>query len=1224
MSRRVAIAIVVCGAVAVLVGGALWALPELVRRVAVGKIAALTGRATSIARVELNLFTGRFAVHQFTMARRTADRPGAFVEFDRLDGRLALSALLGFDVRLAELRLVRPAIRATRTGPVDFDFEDLRALFTTPVGEEPKPGRFTYSVGRLEVSDGAIVLDDVVVTPRVEWRLDDLRIEASGFSTKPGQAAAPLRLTGRVNDAPIEVSTTILLSPVMLTVDLRLSEFDLTRVLPYLPPEVAAVPGSGKLSAALHMDRVRTGEALAQSTLSGEVTLRDFSALRRDAPDRFLELGRLRVAITQMDMLARELAIGAIELEGLDAKVVRDSRGDIDLVALFRPPPPSADRAPVDASAPSSAQPGAEPPASPRGPPPERPRPRVRVERISLMSGAITITDQAVSPSLEWKIEDLTLEAGGLSTVSEDPAGTMKARARVVGGAGSAQAATFAADADSVRLTPLALSARVAIDGVALAALLPYWPESVPAVAREGTAGLDLTVGFAQGDDGQLARAIASGSARLKALHVLQRGHPAPFLEIPALTVAVKQVDVVARTVEIGTVQIDGASVRAIRDRDGLVDLEGLAPAPEAALAVMKLRTEGASEPAPPPPAPAGGQWRLRLDRFAFAKGTLTFEDRAVSPATALTLSDVAFSVERLGWPFTRPATFAFAVTMPGGGRTDGKGTATLEPLNLQVTLSTRDTPIEPYQAYFPFEARFLGFFSGDSVSEIQRGPKGELIIASRGTAWASNLEVRAPGVQDAVARMDAMVIRDIDFSWPNYALVNRIVLTHPQIRVERDAEGAINLRTLFSPRPPEGEAATPAPPAAGDGESSHRDNAPEAGSGGPMQTMVIDLKEIEVENGLGRFIDHTTTPPFAEDISRLALRIQGLSNVFGRAERTTMTAQAVVGSEGALDMRGDLSGLGETLKADLVVELRDFALSTANPYADQLTSWTVQRGKLQAKIHYHVEEDRITAQHDLDFQKLQVRKSPRDSDRAKQRIGVPLGLVVALLKDTNGDIDFSLPLSGRLSDRNFDWGETIWAGVKQVIAKVLLSPFRAVGRLLKGGDDSIDDLKMDPVTFAAGSAVIAPSLEPQLGRVAEFLGRSPQVKLSLAPVVTAADIEALKAQEIGARVEALRREQRLPDLAAAFRVYFQQVVPDVPLPPTMEEQLAVLVPREPVPEARLNELVQRRIEATRDSLVKERGIPDARVEAPPPTPAAPPPAEGQGRVELTIAPIEG
>ena len=671
----------------------------------------------------------------------------------------------------------------------------------------------------------------------------------------------------------------------------------------------------------------------------------------------------------------------------------------------------------------------------------------MKLARLALKSGTVTFADEGVAPGREWKLEGVTVDGAGLSTSPDDPAGKLGVRAQVTARPGPVRPATLAVDADSIRLAPLAASARVRVDGFALATVRPYWPESVPAVVPEGAVALALEVGVARDGNGQLTRAVASGSVRLDALQVVQRGQPGPFLRIPKLTVGLTQADAVAQTIALGAIEVGGADLRVVREAGGRIDLLGLAPGAEPVIEVVKARTglagaAAAPKPSPPPP-PAAAQWKLSLDRFTFAKGTLTFEDREVSPATTLTLGDVTIEAQRVAWPFTKPATFSLAAAMPGGGRTDGKGTVVLEPLNVQVTLSTREAPIEPYQAYFPFAARFAGLFSGDSLSEIQRGPKGELILASRGTAWASNLAVRAPGAQDDVVRMDAMVIRDLDFSWPNYALVDRVVLTHPQIRVERDAEGAINLRALFAPRPetekkgdavaPAAEAAASKSPDAG-AEPAKEDGEKAPGGGGPAQTMVIDFNEIDIENGFARFIDHTTKPPFSEDISRLALTIKSLSNVMGRAERTTLTLQALVGKDGALDMRGDLSGLGESLRADLVAELRDFSLSTANPYADALTSWTVQRGKLQAKIHYHVEGDRITAEHDLAFNKLAVLKSAASSDEAKRKIGVPLGLAVALLTDSNGNIDFSLPLTGTLSDRSFDWGEAIWAGVKQVL----------------------------------------------------------------------------------------------------------------------------------------------------------------------------------------------
>jgi len=836
-------------------------------------------------------------------------------------------------------------------------------------------------------------------------------------------------------------------------------------------------------------------------------------------------------------------------------------------------------------------------------------------------SGTVTLTDESVPGGREWKLGDLTVEGAGLSTASGDPGGNLKLRAHLLAGGNPT---IVAVDADSVRVTPVTASARVTVDGFDLAGLAPYWPDTLPAVPRGGSVALKVTVGLEAGDAG-LTRAVASGNIKLTNAAVVQRGAAAPFVVVPKLVLNVKQADALTRTVALGDVEVEGINVRAVRDAERKIDLLGLiAAAPTPALPV----------PAPPPPAhplaeprptvSATPGWRISLDRLSLAKGAATMEDQAISPPATFTLSDIKLTAEHVAWPLTSQATFSLLLGMPDGGWSYVKGTAILDPLNVQLAISTRDTPFAPYQRYLPFAARLQGLFNGDTLSEIQRGPQGELILASRGTAWANELQVLAPGAADPVVRMDSLVIRDIDFSWPNYALVQRITFAHPQVLIERDTEGKVNLRTLFTVPKDEAPEASPASAStAGAAEASRADtdsSGSDGAGGGLLERMVIDFTEINIENGFGHFVDRTITPPFSEDISRLALTIRDLSNVLGRPKRTTMTVQGLVGVDGALDMRGDLSGIGETLRADLVAEVRDFSLPSANPYTENLTSWNVQSGTLRAKIHYHVEGDRITAQHDLALKKLRVEKV-RESDEAKRRIGIPLGLAVALLKDSDGDIDFSFPLTGTITDRSFDWGEAMWSAVKQVIGKVLLSPLRAIGRLFTSGEDTVDKLEVDPITFAPGSAVIAPSLEAQLTRLADFLRRSPAVKLGLAPVITTKDVESLKEQAVSARLEAYRREEHLPDLAAALRAYYQQRVPDAVLPNAVEEQIALLVRREPAPDGALAELGRRRLEAVQEDLVTVRSIPASRfVTAPAPTTTElAPAASGEGRIEFTI-----
>jgi hypothetical protein len=351
----------------------------------------------------------------------------------------------------------------------------------------------------------------------------------------------------------------------------------------------------------------------------------------------------------------------------------------------------------------------------------------------------------------------------------------------------------------------------------------------------------------------------------------------------------------------------------------------------------------------------------------------------------------------------------------------------------------------------------------------------------------------------------------------------------------------------------------------------------------------------------------------------RLEVSIRGLSNVFGR-QQTQMTMTAMVGDDANLDMRGELSGIGETLRADLVGELRNFDLTSANPYADSFTSWVVERGTLAAKIHYRIEGDRITAEHDVNFGGLKVAKGKGD-DEAKKRLGLPLGLVVGLMKDSRGNIDFDLPLSGSLSDRSFNWGETVWAGVKQGVLKVLAGPFRAIGRLFTGGekvDERASDLHVEPITFDPGSSVVAPAMEEHLAKVAGFLRRSPFVGLSMVPVATGPDVASLRSQALNARLVALQDERKLKDFPAAVRAYYDAQKLPGDRPKTAEEQLAALLEREPTPDdAAVRALQDRRLQATRDALARQQGVPADRLV--PGAPKALPSEKAEGRVEFSL-----
>ncbi|WP_410967302.1 hypothetical protein, partial [Salmonella sp. SAL4436] len=70
----------------------------------------------------------------------------------------------------------------------------------------------------------------------------------------------------------------------------------------------------------------------------------------------------------------------------------------------------------------------------------------------------------------------------------------------------------------------------------------------------------------------------------------------------------------------------------------------------------------------------------------------------------------------------------------------------------------------------------------------------------SKGRSWAQNVAVREPGVREPAIRVEYMDLVGIDFDWPKHAKVARAGFRKLRVNVERDADGAMNLRRLFTP----------------------------------------------------------------------------------------------------------------------------------------------------------------------------------------------------------------------------------------------------------------------------------------------------------------------------------------------------------------------------------------------------------------------------------------
>jgi hypothetical protein len=373
-----------------------------------------------------------------------------------------------------------------------------------------------------------------------------------------------------------------------------------------------------------------------------------------------------------------------------------------------------------------------------------------------------------------------------------------------------------------------------------------------------------------------------------------------------------------------------------------------------------------------------------------------------------------------------------------------------------------------------------------------------------------------------------------------------------------------------------------------------------------------LELGELVLDEGRLRFVDESTTPPFSEELTRVALRINSLTTASARP--ADVHFQALVGATGAIDLRGQVAPGADPFLLDLEGEIRQIALSDTNPYFRRFFDWLLQRGSLTTRVHYRVVGDQLDARNAVRIERLGVARDPAPLP-AERKIGLPLGLIVALVTDQRGDLAFDLPVNGRLNAPGFSFGSAISAAIRNVLVNIVTAPFRAIGKIFGGGDRP-EEFRVDPVTFASGEPTITGDGVEHLERLVDFLRGAPNARLALRAVLGDGDLQGLRTEALAARIQERQREAGLPSFDAAAAALFREGRPDAPVPADPQEVLSALRVAEPLPETAAQALAARRLETVRQVLVG-RGIAAERLGADPERTAIGDPGPGRVEVEL-------
>jgi hypothetical protein len=190
----------------------------------------------------------------------------------------------------------------------------------------------------------------------------------------------------------------------------------------------------------------------------------------------------------------------------------------------------------------------------------------------------------------------------------------------------------------------------------------------------------------------------------------------------------------------------------------------------------------------------------------------------------------------------------------------------------------------------------------------------------------------------------------------------------------------------------------------------------------------------------------------------------------------------------------------------DIGVVFRNVEMLPLSPYTATFAGRRIASGRLALDLRYKIENSQLAGDNKVAMEKFTL----GERVDAPGALNLPYDLAIALLTDADGRIDIAVPVTGNVDDPKFSYGHLIWQAIATVIKNIVTAPFRALAALFGGSAENLEN-----IAFDAGRATMQPPEREKLKRVADALGKRPQLRLVVEGQVGVADLAALRERDV-------------------------------------------------------------------------------------------------------------
>ncbi|MCA8251055.1 DUF748 domain-containing protein [Burkholderia multivorans] len=1105
-----------------------FAAPPLIRHIAEQQLSKQLDRPATIRRIVLNPYTLNLEADSIHVGEHGGQ--GDFIDIAKLVVRPSWTSLFRGAPIVNEIRLDSPRFRIVRYDAQRFNFTDLIEKFSTPSKPDSKPTLF--SVSNIQINNGRIDFDDRLLNEK--HVVDEWTLGVPYIATLPSKTDIFVepKLRMRFDGSPIAIDgkTKPFAQSRESEIALKFDRLDVPKLISYVPAKLPVAVTSGLLSSDLSVNFVMSGDTPALR-VSGTVDLTDAKVTGPASEPLFAARG-VHVAAAGLEPLRNAMHFDEIRLDRPVIDLSRDKQGVLNVEKLAGSPAaaPKAASAAANGASRAAAAAASTPAASgAQAADTKTPPLDLTIRHVAIDGGTVNLDDHVPATPTALALTKLAATLDGFALQRKTPAKYTLSTSLSRGGDLKAEG--------TVDVAAKQVDTKLVVDALALAPLQPYLGEATRARVLDGALGATIN---AKADWGKtpLDAQVADSELSLKSLKLATPDAKAPAIVLPDARAKIAKVDVAARTAEIASVDAHGLALDVKRLKNGNIDLAAFAsPAQPAVPQRTVARKAQAAAPS----------WHYRIDALNVKEASANFTDLSTPRPVKLAIKPLDLSVQKLGDDMTKPLPVQLKATLNRKGSLNVTGDVTAQPLKLALKIDGNRVDAAAFEPYF-------GSALNATIASALLNAQGNLTFAQakdtmraayRGNVALVDVRMLDKATSDPFAGWRSLALTNLKANYDDKGTdvdAARVTFSNFYGRVLLDAQGRLNLNDIVAketgpaqsltrdasksePVPLSPGVTPPAAAQAASAAAAQQASAPAAASAtvvvkaapAPQRPVRMHFGELVLQNGRVTYTDNFIKPNYTANL----VAIKGTVGAFGTDSTTSapVDVAANLAGNGPISIKGSVNPLIDKPALDLTATAHDIELTNLTPYSAKYAGYPITKGKLNVDLHYQLANDQLKANNHIFIDQLTF-GDHIDNDTATK---LPVKLAISLLKNTRGEIDVNLPVSGSLSNPEFSVGGLIWRALLNLIAKAVTSPFSLLAHAFgSGGKD------LGYVEFAPGSAVLTDAQQKKLDTVVKMLTEKPSIRLDLIGRVDPdKDTPGLRT----AYVDRLVRQQKLKDV---------------------------------------------------------------------------------------------